>query len=186
MPEFEENSEPALEYFLTEKDKQRLALINQILTQAKSLGIKLSIFGGYGLDGLYGQQTRAHDDLDMFIDDETYEAAKKLIVELGGDFISEDNIKVVFTFPQLDNFKVEFAKAGVLKNYTDQEPNDFMPEEENVSLSGFNFRAPNLSGQKIIIAVETQMAKQNNWIYPEPKETNRDLLIEFLKKQATK
>jgi hypothetical protein len=177
------NMEHALDYLPSEEDELRFDMVRLILTQAREAGIRLSVFGGYGLDGLYGRETRSHDDLDMFVDDESYDAAKKLMINLGAELLSEDEIKVVYTFSKLHNFKVEFAKVGVLKNYSDQDITDFLPENENASISGFGFLSPNLAGQKAIIEIETEMARKNDWLYPDQKITNRAVLLSVLERR---
>lgn len=177
--------ESALEYFATDVDKHRFDIVKAILAKANDQNIRLSVFGGFGLDGLYGKMTRSHDDLDMFVDDKSYDVLKTMLEELGAELQEESAQKTVYTFPEIEGFKIEFARVSVLSDFTDIDLDNFMPEDANALMGGLSFCAPNLTGQQEIIRIQTQRAAENDWPYSQEKFENRDLLIGVLNKKIT-
>jgi len=180
-----DKTESALEYFVTDIDKQRFDIVKAILCKASERNIRVSVFGGFGLDGLYGKMTRSHDDLDMFVEDDKYESLKSLLAEMGADLQEESSEKTVCVFPGIEDFKVEFARASVLREFTENDPTDFMPEEANASIDGVSLCTPNLTGQQEIIRIQTERAAENDWPYSQEKFANRDILIDVLRKKVT-
>ena len=58
-------------------------LVPQILTQLQDSGVATWVDGGWGVDALVGEQTRAHDDLDLALDRDHLAAARSALEALG-------------------------------------------------------------------------------------------------------
>ena len=171
------------EFVLEEIDRQKFAVVVSVINEAGERNIRISVFGGFGLDGLYGKMTRSHDDLDIFVEDADRDRFKSMLEGLGGELRAESEEKTEYIFPEASGFKVEFAPLSVLGEFTDHDLSEFMPENCNASIDGLDFCAPNLAGQKEIIRIQTKRGAENDWPYPEDKKQNRDEIMKILSEQ---
>ena len=55
----------------------------EILTSLEAAGVDAWIDGGWGVDALLGEQTRAHGDLDLAVDRDTLESVQHTLEALG-------------------------------------------------------------------------------------------------------
>jgi lincosamide nucleotidyltransferase A/C/D/E len=58
--------------------------VTEILDRLAARGIEVSVDGGWGVDALLGEQTRAHDDLDLVITRGDCSAAQDALAPLSG------------------------------------------------------------------------------------------------------
>jgi hypothetical protein len=69
--------------FTTEsKEKKTISFLKKLLKLCKENDIRISVIGGYGLDGLLGQLTQKHNDLDLIALRKDREKLINLIREL--------------------------------------------------------------------------------------------------------
>ncbi len=57
----------------------------RILSSLQRAGVEATVGGGWAIDGLLGEQTRPHSDLDLWVAAEDFEPLIKTFVELGLD-----------------------------------------------------------------------------------------------------
>jgi len=53
-------------------------------------GVDVWVYGGWGIDALLGEQTRAHDDLDVIIRADDIEASIRVTHDLGFSWMTDE------------------------------------------------------------------------------------------------
>jgi len=175
-----------LENYIPDKEQlRRVSSLLDITKQCEDTGIIVTVFGGYGLDGLYGKLTRGHDDIDMLVTDSQIDDIKTILDILGYQRDLNEVGKYVYRNVMIDPlFKVEFAGLSTLEQFTKNGTGYFIPSEANASLDGQLFRAMTLRGQKDIIEIQSIRAKQEKWNdYPVEKRQNQSSLISELERK---
>lgn len=169
--------------------KKQLSYLLEFLKKCQSSEIKIVVWEGYGLDGLYGKLTRSHEDVDLLATGEQLTLAQKILEDLG--YVRDKNIVEKFTYhhPNLDpNFIFEFASTEFLSMLSEKGFEFYIPPRPNASLSGQGFYAMTLAGVKDIIRIQDLRAKEKGWDqYPKYKRTDEyeiltSLLIAELEK----
>ncbi len=153
------------------QDKQ-LSLLLTLLGMCKERGIQMWVFGGYGLDALYGQLTRDHGDIDLCVRDEDLTSLEKLFEQLGfrktQEKVGSVN-KTVYRHSDVSApFKLEFAtvnqykellqRAGFIESIAALEA-DILPQSSLGTLRGISISTPTLSGFKAIIRFNNYFTK---------------------------
>jgi len=175
-----------LENYLPDKKQlRRVGSLLDIIRQCEDTGIIVAVFGGYGLDGIYGKLTRSHDDIDILVTDSQIDDVKTVLEILGYQRDLSEVGKYVYKNAMIDpSFKVEFAGLSTLGQFTEKDTDYFIPSEANASLEGQLFRAMTLRGQKDIIEIQNIRAAQEKWNdYPTEKRQNQSSLIRELEQK---
>lgn len=172
-------------YVPDEEQLRRVSSLLDITKQCEDAGIIVTVFGGYGLDGTYGQLTRGHDDVDMLVLDSQIDDTKKVLETLGYKSNLDEIDKYVYKNVMIDpTFKVEFVSISALERFTEKNADYFIPSKPNASLNGQLFRAMTLRGQKDIIEIQNIRAKQKEWKdYPTSKRQNQSTIISELERR---
>lgn len=77
------------------KVKSDLAFLSRLLVFCKQQGLRLVVSGGYGLDGIVGEITRYHNDLDVIIySTQTRDEAINLIKQFALSVYPQSRIKI--------------------------------------------------------------------------------------------
>ena len=154
------SQENDVEYRPSSAQQERFEILKTLVNAFETANVGYSIFGGYGLDALYGKLTRDHDDLDIIVDDDSLERAHSIIYSLG--FIhkkTEEGVERHFHPPT--KTKLDFANSGRLDQISRYlgpgshlDESLFLPKEINAMLNGVPLRVVTLEAQKIIAAVQ--------------------------------
>ena len=62
----------------------------QVVAALEAAGVDMWVNGGWGIDALAGEQTRPHDDLDVFISSEHIEASQEALQLLGFESMTNE------------------------------------------------------------------------------------------------
>lgn len=181
----EHATSPLDEYEPSPEQLERFAVLRTLCETCDAASIKISITGGYGLDGLYGTLTRDHDDIDVLVEGGKKLQFAEILSSIG--FIHDTTITARETYylPHLD-FKIEWDSIERLPEVTNEPAEMFMPTEPNAQLYGTEFRTPTLAGHLLSIQLLTKRAKELGWsAYPPEKGDNKQRLLEALQKRQT-
>ena len=77
-------------YIPTEEQKKHSDFLLDVCDTCEERGITISVFGGYGLDGLYGNVTRDHGDFDFGVMEEHEDEFVKYVEGLGFERVTTD------------------------------------------------------------------------------------------------
>lgn len=146
-----------------QKVKSDLSFLKKILNYSKQKGFRVVVSGGYGLDGILGEITRSHNDLDLIIywnkkRAETVEQTKKFIIKIFPQ--AQINIKPDIFYTEIDVNTKDFGANiylvetinNPLKNINDIKKSDGkikkntekdFPLPVKAKLLGINFEAQN-------------------------------------------
>jgi hypothetical protein len=157
-----ETSHSLMEYQPSIEQKERFNLLKRIIVLLEVNHIRYSILGGYGLDGLSGELTRDHKDIDMIVDTEDIEKTRALLneVEFKRQKNKESGVEVY-----LHNFtktELELADLKFVKNLFQGDLQILIPSETNASLDGISFRTATLDGQEAIIRIQQERFKSKS------------------------
>lgn len=173
-------------YIPSEEQLRQVNSLLEITKRCEEAGIVVVVSGGYGFDGLYGKLTRPHGDIDMLVVGSDMSGFTGILEDLGysQDFAEAD--KNVYRNAKINpNFKVEFASADMLGQFTEEGVDYFIPDEPNATLNGQSFKAMTLRGQKKAVEIQNVRAKQKGWgNYPEEKRLNQNALIADLEQKG--
>lgn len=170
-------------YFPSEQQENQLKYLNNLVEAAKKKSIELSVYGGYGLDGLLGQLTRNHHDFDLLVKTKDRTKLKKLLLNLGYYFKRENASKEVFKHNKLgDQFQVEINKQNRLDEFLRVGEVNIFPESENAFLGDISFKTPTLKGHEHIYKMQKKRAKERGWksVYRHKEHTEK--LKEIIRK----
>jgi hypothetical protein len=153
--------------------QQAQALI-QLLQECDVQGLAVSVFGGYGLDALYGRLTRDHGDFDLVVATEAQAQLIAVLVRQGYERMpewSEPRRKEVFVHAALAApFKAEVAVldhatiAQLAQQYgVEIDLSLFLPEMPNGQLLGYPVRTPTLEGVEIVNLIQRQTGRARGW-----------------------
>ncbi len=156
----------SFEYTPDEQQKKQLIYLRNLVKLAKERFIEFTIYGGYGLDGLYGNLTRDHHDLDLLVKLGDREKLKKLLLSLDYYFERENASKEVFKHRDLgEDFQIEINKQSRLKEFLQVGEDNIFPKEDNAGLDDFNFKSPTLKGHDHIYKMQGKRAREKGWRY---------------------
>lgn len=172
-------------YIPDQEQTRRVGYLLEITKQCEDVGAIVIVFGGYGLDGIYGKLTRGHDDIDMLVTDSQIDDVKTVLDTLGYQRDLDEVGKYVYKNMMMDpSFKVEFAGLSTLRQFTEKDIDYFISSEANASLDGQPFKAMTLRGQKDVIKIQNIRAEQEKWNnYPAEKRQNQSILINELERR---
>jgi len=156
-------------YSITETEQAHVETLQTFLTLINEEGANVSIGGGYALDGLVGEITRDHNDLDVFVADEYMDTVLTCVQTLGYT-VTRDDIKYIATHTDWD-FVIELISVNtaldILRQVTgkDFSESDLIPSTPNAMLkgTGIEFKTPTLEVQKSIIGAQNERAKEEGW-----------------------
>ena len=153
--------------------KQAQALIT-LLQQCDAGGVVVTVFGGYGLDALYGKLTRDHCDFDLVVEPSTRPHLERVLVSQGYTLISvwsEPGRKEVYTHPDFaEPFAAEVATFDrtMIPHLARQygiplADTALFPEIPNGRLFDYPIRTPTLEGVAIINRIQQQTGVSRGW-----------------------
>ena len=172
-------------YEPNENELRNVEKLIDIAEKAEKQGIRFGIFGGYGLDILYGKLTRPHHDVDMLVSDNDAQKLDQVLNDNGFELVNTTEIKKQYAQPAQPGFIVEFAPTSVLKSLTQESEETFLPQSQNGSLLGRNLRAVSIEGQKILTEIQNKRAVNLGWEkYSPEKEINRLALLRRIEKHS--
>lgn len=174
--------------------QQAQALI-RLLQGCDAQGLTVSVFGGYGLDALYGRLTRDHGDFDLVVATETKAPLRAVLAKQGYKHMpawSEPGRKEVFVHPALAApFKVEVAVMdGTIMGQLAQQYGIeidlslFLPEIPNGQLLGYSMRTPTLAGIEIVNLIQRQTGIARGWAEFLHHEHQAKLIVLLRQQQA--
>ncbi len=164
------------EYKPSVEQVDRLEVLKQLVTRLEETEVNYAIVGGYGLDGLYGELTRDHGDIDMLLDQKDLEQVRSLLPQLGFEFKETKTAGGEVHMHISTNTKLELGTPDMVAQYADAPEVAFLPVSTNASLEGTPFRTATLEGFEIMHNIQTKRANEGRW--GEYKHTaSRDVLI---------
>jgi hypothetical protein len=153
--------------------QQALALV-RLMQHCDAQKVCMSIFGGYGLDALYGKLTRDHSDFDLVIENEAEDHFVKILAELDYEYLperSDPGRKAAYRQRDLDvPFKLEYATldSSKLVQMVNQlnfsfDHSLFFPSPPNGQLLGYPLRTPTIAGVEIIMKIQEYATQELGW-----------------------
>jgi hypothetical protein len=158
---------PFNDYYPSANQRRQAQMLIELLQECDEQGIMISVFGGYGLDALYGQLTRDHGDFDLFAAPEAHPHLFGVLAAQGYRHVPEwreEGFKEVFIHPTVDApFKVDIAPLNrtILARIAQQigmelDIRMYFPEQPNGQLLGYSMRVPTLAGVESIDYAQTR------------------------------
>lgn len=170
-----------IKYELSEKEKEHIDLLKSLVSQLKEKGIHYVIAGGYGLDGLYGEVTRDHGDIDMLVEEKDLDALDYVLKEMKFEKVQDDQWKREYKRSG-DDFKIECSNPVALQKHGFGSKLTLFPEKDNAMVEGFSFSVIPLSTVKELDSRQNERARENNW--PEyPHSASKERLITQIEQQ---
>ncbi len=168
---------PETKYLPSIEQEKRLALLKQVIAQLEAEGIRYSIMGGYGLDGLYGELTRDHEDIDMVLDPKDLEKTQSVLSRLGFELKTREASEKEVYMHNPTKTKLELGTLDMLAQFTKKDESRFLPQDHNASLGGVSFHTASLEGHEILRNIQMKRAEEGGWgKYPHTE--SRNVLIE--------
>lgn len=168
-------------YEATPEQRERTKVFLGIVSKFESAQIRYAVTGSFGLDGLYGSQTRANGDIDILLADRAEMAkASALLAEQG---IAHHETKssggdVFIHIPT--NTEIGLKTIERVREYSDADVSLFIPESPNAQLRGVAFKTPTIEGHELYNAIQQQRADKFGWGEYRHRE-HRDRLIKRIK-----
>ena len=162
--------------------KERLELLKTVISIFEENIVKYSVAGGYGLDGLYGELTRDHEDIDVIVDSDDIEKARALLLTLGFKRKEDALNPTEVYFHNVLNVKLELGNLTKFPEHRfEGDTAMLLPGILNASLDGVSFKAVTLAGHKAIrIVQEKRHGKEDR----KPKFEHDESLIAALDKKS--
>jgi hypothetical protein len=172
-------------YLPKKQQKKQLKHLKELIELCGNNDIKVSIYGGYGLDGLLGELTRDHHDIDLLVNEPDREKLKKVLVSLGYYFERENNSKEVFKTKALGGeFQIEINKQNRLNEFTSIGEEEIFPKVDNANFHDFTFKTPTLKGHEHIHKMQSKRAKERGWISGFRHKDHAKKIVNILKNQS--
>ena len=167
---------PLDQYQPSDTQQQQLESLINIIAASEREGIQAWVFGGYGLDALYGKLTRNHRDIDVFVYERDLDVFREIITQQGYYETPETVGAVGKTVYKNSLFSPEFSLEcatveqgmSIVQAYA-PERNRFetLPEQSLGILGGQKVRVPSLGQFITIIEINNQIAeKEGREEYP--------------------
>lgn len=153
-------------YIPSEEQQRQLDYLLDILIRSEQSGIVVWVFGGYGLDALYGKPTRDHNDFDLHVKEVDREKFIQLISSLGYYPTFEkvgDVGKEVYKHQDLqENFSLELGTVEKgQKLIKDLGIELDIPQKPLGNLNGQPVWTLDLNGFKTVININKMLAEKN-------------------------
>lgn len=154
------------EYIPSEEQSRRLQTLLAITDESEKRGIVTWVFGGYGLDVLFGQLTRDHRDIDLYISKENIDELLEIISGLGyqptGEVVGLLGKRVYKNPNFTPDFSIELATVEEgLQLAQIKDLSAFMPTEQLGRLEGHRIWTPSLAGFKKLIELNDMFAQKD-------------------------
>jgi len=167
-------------YIPGDNQEKQLEVLAELVEASKKLGINISIFGGYGLDGLYGSLTRDHHDIDVLVSSEQRNDLVQVALDMGFYEHKESWGKKKYKRKDLgDVFYVEVVTPEKLQKFMEVGEQELFPAGDAAHLGNTVFKTPTLKGHKYVHEVQTKVAKEKGWEEYRHKE-NKEKLFDIL------
>lgn len=155
-------------YSPSEEQSKRLESLLAVSSECQKQGIIVWVFGGYGLDALYGKLTRDHRDFDLYVEGNLEEKFIEIIKKLGFYLTPEKAgtiEKIVFKNKNLSSdFRLEYGTLEKIKKLVpDENLALLIPKEPSGKLHGHPIWTPTSEGFKKIIEINNQFAVKDKW-----------------------
>ena len=134
----------------------RFDLLKRVIDILEKKSVKYSVVGGYGLDGLHGELTRDHDDIDIIVGSEDMEQTRILLSNIGFQRQKDKPSGLEVYFHNLTKTKLELADLKLVKYFFDGDEKIIMPQTANGTLAGILFKVATLGGQKILRDIQSK------------------------------
>ncbi len=172
------------EYIPSSEQKEQLNSILDVLKKSEENDLNVVVMAGYGLDGLFGQLTRDHGDLDMLVEDKDVEGFKDILSGNGWEEDTSEKMKkqggYEFRHPSLpQSFKIEFGNLSQMKNFMKEgeDIDKYIPRENNAILEGTPFKSFTLEAHRWSTEIQN---KRLDGTYPTDKVKNKEMLFKLL------
>ncbi len=117
MTDESHQSESGFEYIPSQEQKEKLELLQSVITSLQKKGVRFAIAGGYGLDALYGSLTRNHKDYDFVVFDDSEESFREVVTKLGFNHNSiKESGTVVFNHGEV-GVELEYMPASKVQEF---------------------------------------------------------------------
>lgn len=70
---------------LSDRNKAQLALIRDLFAECERRGIRIWLFGGWGIDALLGRVSREHNDIDILVEAGSRDALREVLMHILGE-----------------------------------------------------------------------------------------------------
>jgi hypothetical protein len=157
--EFPDNSKPEVgssKYKLSPEQQRRLDLLKTAVNIFEKNNIRYAVAGGYGLDGLRGELTRDHKDIDLIIDSKDIENARVTLGAVGFRRQKDKPTGVEVYIHDLSKTKLEIGSLELVRKFFQGDEDIILPKVANGSLEGLAFRVATLEGQQIIRDIQSK------------------------------
>ena len=146
----------------------------KLLKECDEQGIQVCVFGGYGLDSLYGRLTRDHGDFDLIVETNMQPHLAEVLKKQDYEHMpawDEPGRKTVYIHPALAApFKVEVATLDETKlDYAAQaygisiEYSILFPATPNGRLFGYPIRTPTPEGVELVNKIQQMTGVERGW-----------------------
>lgn len=163
---------------------KQLACLKTLVEECRNNSSKISVYGGYGLDGLLGELTRDHHDIDILVEERSRGNLKVLLNSIGFTITRENDSKEVFKSNDLgDEFQIEVNKQNRLEEFTNIGVEKIFTNTENANLNGFTFNTPTIEGHTHIQKMQLKRAKDRGWESEYIHKVHTDLILDILGKR---
>jgi predicted nucleotidyltransferase len=179
-----------VEYTPTREQLDQVEILHQLVELCKNDDVDIYVMGGYGVDGLYGDLTRNHGDIDILVEEEKIQNFQDIVEQAGfvEDTTNTDRNKKVYrpsnklSLPE--TFKIEAGSISLLKKFLPKETplESIFPREENARLANFSFKTLTLKGQEIVSEIQNARAVEEEWGEYKHRK-NFDEIMEILRKR---
>lgn len=171
------------EYQPTPEQIERTKVFLGIVSRLESAQIRYSITGSFGLDGLYGKQTRANGDIDILVADDTeLQKTSAILSELG---VEHRNTKAtggeIFIHVPTDT-EVGLKTMARVREYSDADEALFIPAAPNAALRGVPFKTATIEGHEIYNAKQQERADKFGWGEYKHRAHRDDLILKIKKR----
>ncbi len=181
-------------YVPSPQQARQLDALLALLKQCDAVDLPICVFGGYGLDALYGKLTRDHHDFDIIVATDNQEPLIEILMTLGYEHVpawSEVGRKDCYIQRELGpDFVLELATIDEAKlayvsqqHGIDADLSLVFPPEPNGQLLGQAMRTPTLQGIEIVNQIQRQTGSERGWD-EFPHRQHQEALLAFLRQKS--
>ncbi|MBV7334865.1 nucleotidyltransferase family protein [Chloroflexi bacterium TSY] len=177
-------------YIPSQRQQELVDTLIALLQECDRVGLFVSVFGGYGLDALYGKLTRDHGDFDLIVETQMEDQFVEILERHGyvySEELSEPGRKACYLSENLGGFKLEYVTLDENKLMFFQqqfgielEMAQIFPFEPNGQLLGFDMRVPTIEIVQIVGRIQAQTGAARGWGEFQHQE-HQEALVDYLK-----